>query len=184
MSWEELLADLELRFAADRAAALSGEVDERRAAELAGIALVDRLRPLVGAGMVVAVGLPGHDVVRGAVVALGADWLLLGSGSEEVLVVLERVVWIDGLSARAEQAPRSRAALALHLRHALGVLSRDRSAVHGLLVGGSVVHGTIDAVGSDHVLLALHAVGEPRRASAVSSVRAIPLAAIVAVRQP
>ena len=69
----------------------------------------------------------------------------------------------------------------LGLGHALRALARDRAAVTVTSDAG-VLAGTIDRVGTDHLDLAEHAPGEPRRPAAVRGVVAIAFAGIVAVR--
>ena len=50
------------------------------------------------------------------------------------------------------------------------------------MLASGEVHGTIDRVGRDHVDLAVHDRGEPRREGAVREVRIVPLAALLLVR--
>lgn len=59
-------------------------------------------------------------------------------------------------------------------------LGRRRAPVHVLTEGGRV-HGTIDRVARDHLDLALHPVGTPRRERDVQGYRIIPLERIVLV---
>ena len=70
----------------------------------------------------------------------------------------------------------------LDVRWALKGLVRSRSGVQVLLLNGSALSGTLDRVGADHVDLAEHAPGEPRRAASVRQVRLVPLAALAAIR--
>jgi hypothetical protein len=76
----------------------------------------------------------------------------------------------DGLSAR------------LGLGYVLRDLCRRRSAVDIALVSGGTVHGTIDRVGRDHLDLAVHEPGVPRREREVSHYRLVPLGVIETVR--
>jgi hypothetical protein len=60
-------------------------------------------------------------------------------------------------------------------------LCRRRRAVDLDLLTGAI-HGTIDRVGRDHVDLALHERGTPRRESEVTQHRIVPLAQLRLVR--
>src|SRR5690606_14935775 len=77
-------------------------------------------------------------------------------------------------SAGAPASVRDRMTFGFVLRD----LARRRVAVRVALRGGTVLHGTFDRAGADHADLALHEVGEPRRASAVRAFRIIPLHAV------
>jgi hypothetical protein len=64
---------------------------------------------------------------------------------------------------------------------ALRDLARRRSSVMVTTCGG-VLQGTIDRVARDHLDLAVHAAGSPRRATNVRETRIVPLAAVLHVR--
>src|SRR5690242_4916541 len=97
--WERMFADLEAQYDAADAGALSGEIADRSRRELALVTVADRLRAAAGP---VTVGLPGHPSVTGCVAGLGADWLLLADGPQEVLVVNAAVLWVRGLPLQSE----------------------------------------------------------------------------------
>lgn len=183
MRWRELFEDLEAQLQAAEAAELQSEVAERTRTEQARTATVDRVRAAAAAPLSVAV--PGHGVLRGAVADAGVDWLLLTeAGGREALVPLAAVLWVGGLPRDVRPAdPGDRVGRALDLRWALRGLARDRSAVLVGLVDGTTVAGTLDRVGADHVEVAEHAPGEPRRAVAVRGVRLVPLTAVALVRR-
>ena len=67
------------------------------------------------------------------------------------------------------------------LGYALRALSRDRATVQVSVQGGGPLLGTIDAVGADHLDLAEHLDGLPRRRENVRAVATVPFAALVAV---
>lgn len=75
---------------------------------------------------------------------------------------------------------------ALGQRMGLGFVLRDlvrrRVAVTVQLVGGRELSGTIDRAGADHLDLAVHDRGTPRRAENVTGYRVVPFTAIVLVR--
>ncbi|MEX2291077.1 MAG: hypothetical protein WD794_12230 [Mycobacteriales bacterium] len=181
MRWQRLFEDLEAQFDAARTAELAGEVAERTRREAALLRLADRLRPAVGASVVVT--LPGVGLLRGQLLDAGTDWLLLEEpGVREVLVPLAAVLGVTGVGARSAAPDHSPVTRRLDLRWALRGLARSRTGVSLGLVDGSVVTGTLDRVGVDHLDLAEHAAGEARRAGAVRQVRLVPLTAIAVVR--
>ena len=182
MRWDELFADLESQADAAEAAELAAEVAERTRHEVGRLRLVDRLRAAHGASVVVR--LRGAGALTGRVADVGADWVLLeepdGRGA---LVPLGEVLALSGVGARSD-LPGAAGAVEerLDLRYALRRLVRDRAAVEVVLVDGTVVAGTLDRVAADHVDLAQHPAGQPRRARAVERVLLVPLSALALVR--
>jgi hypothetical protein len=153
--WQRLFDDLEAQFDAAQAAELSAEVAERTRREAALLRFVDRLRPVVGADLVVHV--PGNETIRGRLVDCGTDWALLEEpGLREVLVPLVAVLGVTGAGRAASADEGGAVAKRLDLRWALRGLARSRSGVTLRLVDGSAVTGTLDRVGADHLDLAEH----------------------------
>ena len=181
MRWQGLFDDLEAQFHAAEAAELAGEVAERTRRESALLRLVDRLRAAQGAPLTVTV--PGAGPLRGRLLDAGADWLLLEEpGPREVLVPLAAVLGIAGAGPGATAPDDGPVAKRLDLRWALRGLARSRTGVGLGLVDGSLVTGTLDRVGADHLDLAEHGLGEARRAGAVRQVRLVPVPALAFVR--
>ena len=130
-----------------------------------------------------AVTVIGAGVLRGRLLDAGTDWLLLEeSGAREVLVPLRGVLGISGVGARAAAPDHGPVAKRLDLRWALRGLARSRTGVALGLLDGTLVTGTLDRVGADHLDLAEHGQDEARRAGAVRQVRLVPLAALAVVR--
>jgi hypothetical protein len=182
MRWDDLFADLDAQLEAAEAAELAGEITDRTRRELGLLRLVDRLRAARGA--VVAVTVLGAGTVHGRLVDTGPDWVLLAeTGKGELLLAAAAVLALSGTGAMSE-APGSEGELArrLDLRWALRGLARSRAGVQVVLVDGTVLAGTLDRVGADHVDLAEHAPGEPRRSGTVRQVRLLPLAGLSVVR--
>ena len=181
MRWQALFDDLEAQFDAAQAAELAGEVAERTRRETALLRLVDRL--LAADGALLTVSLPGAAVLRGRLLDAGADWLLVDEGgAREVLVPLAAVLGITGLGSQSAAPDDGPVAKRLDLRWALRGLARSRAGVAVGLLDGSLVTGTLDRVGQDHLDLAEHGLGEARRAVAVRQVRVVPLRAVALVR--
>lgn len=186
MRWDELFADLGAQLSAAEVAELAAEVADRTRRELGSLRLVDRLRPAVGARLVVHA--TGLGTARGTLLDAGTDWLLLHEdGAAELLLPSASVLSLTGVGGTAE-VPRSEGssvgevARRLDLRWALRGLVRSRSGVQLVLRDGSTVSGTLDRVGADHIDVAEHAPGEARRAAAVRQVRLVPLTGVGAVR--
>lgn len=178
MRWDRLFADLEAQLDAAAADELRAEVADRTRAELADVWLADRLRAAVGAA--VAVHLRGGEVVAGRVEDVGPEWVVLSDVRGQALVPLGAVGSVAGLPRRVAP-PGGEVLRRLTLRSALRALVRDRAPVRLALLGAELV-GTLDRVAGDHVDVALHPPGEPRRREAVLEVRAVPLAALLVVR--
>ncbi|MCZ2829698.1 hypothetical protein O2W14_12720 [Modestobacter sp. VKM Ac-2986] len=182
MRWEQLFTDLEAQFAAQEAADERLGEPSRARAEQGRVRLVDRLRGAVGSP--VSLRCPGVGELAGRLVDVGVDWVLLAeTGDRELLVATRAVAAVAGLTAATAAAGEESAVdRHLDLRRALRGLARDRAAVQCLLGDGGVLTGTIDRVGADFVELAEHPLDSPRRRGAVTGVRAVALAAVVAVR--
>jgi len=179
MRWEGLFADLEGQLAAEQRRERDDEVAERTRRERALVTLSARLAASVGAP--VRIGLTGGHRVQGNLEDLGQDWVLVRAGADghEVLVPLAAVVTLHSLGAHTAAA---RSARRFSLGYALRALSRDRATVVVALVGdGPRLLGTIDAVGADHLDLAEHLEGLPRRRENVRAVATVPFAAVVTV---
>ena len=178
MRWEGLFADLEGQLAADLRRERDDEVAERTRRERALVTLPARLAASLGAP--VRLGLAGGLQVEGHLEDLGEDWLLLhAADGHEILVPLAGVVTLRSLSPRSEP---SRSARRFGLGYALRALSRDRATVVMTLAGGGPrLLGTIDAVGADHLDLAEHLEGLPRRRENVRAVATVPFAVVITV---
>ena len=96
-------------------------------------------------------------------------------------LLLERGQVAASLGGTLDQAATGSLAARLSLAFVLRDLCRRRAALD-LRTPTGVVHGTIDRVGRDHLDLAVHEVGEPRRDASVSHVRVVPLAQVLLVR--
>ncbi len=178
MRWEGLFDDLDAQWEAEERRDRDAEVADRTRRERAGITLQSRLAAHRGRTLRLTVRAGGR--VEGEITDLGDDWVLLatGAGRREALVPLPSVTSVTGLGAGAVQ---ERTARRFGLGYALRALSRDRAVVRVIDVDGSVVVGTIDAVGADSLDLAEHPAELPRRATNVLAVRTIPLAAVALV---
>jgi hypothetical protein len=86
-----------------------------------------------------------------------------------------------GLSEDDAPEPATSLAARLGLGFALRDLCRRRVPVD-IVTGDARHHGTIDRVGRDHLDLAEHEIGVPRRQESVLRIRIVPMAAIVMVR--
>jgi hypothetical protein len=177
--WERLFDDLQAQLVAADLAEVAGEVTERTRLERSRLALTDRLLAWMGQPLVV------HPVAGPAVTGdlrdVGRDWLLVG-GVTVTLVPVGAVTSLSGLGSGAVPAGHGMAARRYGLGAVLRAVARDRSPVRMQLADDSVLTGTVDAVGADHLDLAEHAPDQPRRRHAVLAVRTVPFAALVTVQ--
>lgn len=182
MRWQQLFADLQAQFEEEVAAGERAEVASRTRAEIGAVRLADRLRGAVGTPLALHCGAAGQ--VGGVLAAVGTDWVLLEDDlGREVLLATAVVRSVAGLGRRtAPEEAAGHVRSRLDLRRALRGLARDRAVVQVVLDDGVVLSGTLDRVGADYVDLAEHAVDVPRRAEAVSGVRAVVIAAVAIVR--
>ena len=188
MRWERFFEDLEdqldSEWEAERAA-LDSEAERLRVSKLT---VRERLVAAVGADA--GVELAGGATVPGRIAAVGADWCALESADAGRGVVLVPLWSIVALTLAHETLLRAARAAgpgpALAQRMTFGFVVRDlvrkRVPVAVELASRRVLTGTIDRAGADHLDLALHDAGAPRRATAVAGYRLIPFAAGAAVR--
>lgn len=179
MRWEGLFADLEGQLAAEERRERDDEVAERTRRERALVTLSSRLAAALDGP--VSLGLVGGRSVDGHLGDLGEDWVLVRAASDghEVLVPLAGVATLRSLGWRS--APE-RTARRFGLGYALRALARNRATVAVALVGTATpLLGTIDAVGADHLDLAEHLDGVPRRRENVRAMTTVPFGALVAV---
>ena len=181
MRWQGLFADLEAQLEAAEQAELAGEVADRTRREAAAVRLGDRLRAATGHHL--RLHLLGGATVTGAVMTAGGAWVLVEEpGGSEALVPGTALAGVSGLPS-AVAPPEGPVSAWLGLGAVLRGIARDRSAVTLVLVDGSGLTGTLDRVGQDFVEVAEHPGAEVRRRTEVRGVRAVPFAAVAAVRR-
>lgn len=187
MEWEHLFEDLEGQLGAEweaERAALDAESERLRIAKLS---LHDRLRALGSARL--SLEFVDEERWEAELRAVGADWIGVEARQDQRLriVPLQAIAGIgadhgtllDSLGSNAA-APglRERMTFGFMLRD----LARRRTPVTVARRGTDPQHGTIDRAGADHLDLALHDPGEPRRARSVRGFRVIPFVAVSWVR--
>ena len=175
MRWEGLFADLEGQLVAEERRELDSEVAERTRRERALVDLGSRAAAALGT--VVGVVLVGGRALDGELRDVGDGWLLLGTSAGEALVPQPALVAVTGLTSAADQARGARTARRFGLGSALRALARDRATV-GVDVGDLRVVGTVDFVGADHLVVAEHPEGEPRRRENVRRHVTVPTGAL------
>ena len=198
MRWDSLFDDLESQLEREISAE---EVDlnaEEERLRLGRLSVRDRLVALqdatpAGSELRIGVILCNGDRVVAFPVMIGRDWFSADVFSESTRSrqVIIPIASVAGVSLPPPQAHASLAgpddaghpslSARLGLPFVLRDLCRRRRSIEVVTVTGSL-RGTIDRVGRDHLDLAIHELGSPRRASAVSEVRLVPLAAVVVVK--
>jgi hypothetical protein len=196
MRWDELFDDLEGQLEQELAAERADVLAEEERLRLGRLSLRDRILAIAAGGDELVTVLRDGRELRLVVTSSGRDWVAgsITSGGRQrrqcvlplaaVASVLPRGSQLaESLGAEPESAERERVELSLRLGLAfvLRDLARRRIPVDLALACGGL-HGTIDRIGRDHLDLAEHPAGEPRRASAVRQVRLVPFAELLTVR--
>jgi hypothetical protein len=193
MRFDELFDDLEGQLERE----LEADAAHRRADEerlrLARLELRDRIAAVAGAdGGGIRLRLANGEVFEARPATIGRDWLAadLADGAQCILPLAA----VAALSLTPEQSrlsvrrpsPDGRESGGLLPRVGIGVVLRDlarrRVPVDLRTMDAGVLHGTIDRAGADHLDLAVHERGRPRRESAVSELRVVALRALLWVR--
>ncbi|MDR6866370.1 hypothetical protein J2Y69_000962 [Microbacterium resistens] len=188
MEWERLFEDLEDQLAsgweAERAA-LDAESERLRIARLD---LRTRLSALVREPTPIAATMTDGATVTGRPRAVGADWIALEPAESRVVVLLPLgavALWTLDHGALLASGGPSEPLSPLRERMTLGFVLRDlarrRAGVSLRVRPGTILTGTIDRAGADHLDLALHDAGEPRRTHAVRGFRIVPFSALISV---
>lgn len=150
MRWDALFADMEHQLDAAALQDRADQVADLTRAERASVSLVDRVGARVGESL--GLTLRTRERVSGRVLEVAAGWLLLTDDRREHLVPLPAIAVVDGLAQGS--APPSALTRRLGLGHALRAVARDRGVVQ-VVAGGVELVGRVDAVGADHLDVAL-----------------------------
>ncbi|GAA1725385.1 hypothetical protein GCM10009746_03830 [Microbacterium paludicola] len=195
--WDRFFDDLEDQLAAEweaERAALESEAERLRLARVDLRARLTGLAREAEAPVTLELADGLSAVVR--IAAVGADWVAAPESDGARRLLLAPIASIRGIHAahgdllRSARPATHTDRLAERVTFALAMrdLARRRVGVALGLSGtgpessGRVLTGTVDRVGADHLDLALHDAGSPRRAGEVQSYRMLPLAAIAWVR--
>ena len=195
MRWDRLFDDLEGQLEQELNAEERDLHAEEERLRLGRLAVRDRLLALHASGAApVTVVLRDGDQLSLRCTDFGRDWF-----AAEIVDDRHRrtrcVVALSGIAALVLTAAQVEASLTpveseidsrslsarLTLPFVLRDLCRRRAGVDVRTVGGDI-HGTIDRVGRDHFDLAVHDAGRPRRQSAVTQHRVVPLDQLLLVR--
>lgn len=197
MRWDNLFDDLEGQLEHE----LNAEETDLRAEEerlrVSRLSLRDRLTSLTeaqGSGALLKVALTGGATATIRPVTFGRDWLagdLVGalSNSRQCVLPLAAIAGVLLAPGHVEQSLRALPVSPARIVDRIGLpfvlrdLCRRRAALEIQTVD-AMLHGTLDRVGRDHVDVAVHPAGTPRRGSAVTQLRLVPLMQIQLVRLP
>ena len=192
MRWDELFADLEGRLEHELDVERQELAAEEERLRLARIGLRDRIMAMARGGGAVGLVLVDGEALALRVESSGRDWIAgevaFGAARHAVIVPLVAIAGVtperDKLELGLRPAPSetlpdlsSRLGLAFVLRD----LCRRRAGIE-LRTRAGTATGTIDRVARDHLDLAEHDPGEPRRDRVVRRIRLVPFDAIVRVR--
>lgn len=199
MRWDNLFDDLESQLEHGLTAEeIDLEAEEERL-RLARMSLRERILSLhesgdTGGSSTIRMQLVGGATIVVRPLLFGKDWFSaeLVEESQRHSQCIVPLGAIAGLLLSREQVQSSLMASAvpesgrglsarLGLAFVLRDLCRRRRAIEIHFAGG-VVHGTIDRVGRDHLDLAVHEPGTPRRENEVSHYRVIPLSQVLLAR--
>jgi hypothetical protein len=186
MRWDDLFADLEVDADGLLQRDRDAEIAERTRTELAGLALIDRLRG--GVDDVVALQVTGVGRLEGRLRRVSPAWLLLDvDGRGGWAVALAALSGVEGLSPAAASGDQGGLVAARTTwASAFRVLSRDREVVVVRRLDGSSVRGVPARVGRDFVEMWLRddetsPADKPRPGGSPTRLTVVPYAALAAV---
>ena len=197
MRWDNLFDDLESQLEQELGAEEGDLLAEEERLRLGRLTLRDRLIAMsrAGDGMPDQLKLAMRDgsVVTVAVGSIGRDWLvgeMVGARRGSCVVPLAAVAALlpspEQLARSMTVEPAGESPVSLSARLGLAFVLRDlcrrRAAVDLRTASGERLHGTIDRVGRDHLDLAEHEPGVPRRAASVGRIRILPFGELHLVR--
>lgn len=200
MRWDDLFDDLESQLEQELGAEDVDLLAEEERLRLGRLTLRDRLLAMVATGEGAAnvpdelrLALRDGQLVSLSVGSIGRDWLvgeLHGPRRGSCLVPLDAVTSVlptsEQLARSLDASAASEAPVVISARLGLGFVLRDlcrrRAALELCTVSDGRLHGTIDRVGRDHLDIAEHEVGAPRRSASVTRIRMVPLEQLVFVR--
>lgn len=192
MRWDELFADLEGRLEHELDVERQELAAEEERLRLGRIGLRERITAMARGGAPVGLLLTDGENLALRVESAGRDWIAgevtIGVARHAMIVPLGAIVGVIPERGQLElglRPPPSEALPDLSGRLGLAFVLRDlcrrRSGVE-LRTRVGTATGTIDRVARDHLDLAEHEPGEPRRDRVVRRVRLVPFDAIVRVR--
>jgi hypothetical protein len=199
--WDNLFDDLEGQWETARLAEERDQRDEEERIRVARMVVRDRLRALTASDQArpLRVSLADGTWIDLRAKVLGRDWvsgdLVLPGGTDAGQAQSACILPLASIHALALDREQVRGSLApqsalppergivdrIGLPFVLRDLCRRRARVD-LRLHGTTVAGTLDRVARDHVDVAVHEAGTPRRESEVSGYRLVPLVGIVLVR--
>jgi len=197
MRWDDLFDDLESQLEQELGAEEGDLLAEEERLRLGRLTLRDRLIAMSRAGdgpfEQVKLAMRDGSVVTVAVGSTGRDWLvgeLVGARRGSCIVPLTAVAALlptpEQLTRSVVVEPVAEPPVLLSARLGLAFVLRDlcrrRAAVDLSTASGELLHGTIDRVGRDHLDLAEHEAGVPRRAASVGRIRILPFGELLLVR--
>lgn len=184
--WEQrllaLFDDLEQQAEGLALAERDARVADLSRAEYGELDLASRLHAAVGAVLLLDVA--GVGRLRGTVVRVGADWVLVDDGVHTWLVRQAALEQLRGLPDRALDAAARPVAARLGLGSVLRSIAADAEpvVVHG--TSGGVLRGRVRRVGADFVEVDTGEPAEAARSSAgAAGVAVLPWSALAAVRR-
>lgn len=198
MRWDHLFDDLESQLEHELGAEEIDLLAEEERLRLGRLSMRDRfhaLMPTAVVGTPLRLLLTDGTRLALAIGAVGRDWVA-GELVREGATASSCVVPLAAISGCFPDAAQSAASIAPDVQGGSGVASlasrlglpfvlrdlcRRRAALH-ITTPREQLHGTIDRVARDHLDLAEHEHGLPRRGSAVTAVRMLPLTEIMQLR--
>lgn len=190
MRWDRFFEDLEdqldSEWEAERAA-LDTEAERLR---LSQVSLRERIVALVDDPRAHTAHLLGGGTAHGRVARVGADWVAVVAGDARAgtatIVPLWAIAHIaapaDAVLASVRSArPGAASARRMGFGFVLRDLVRRRIPVSLQLPDAQTLTGTLDRAGADHLDVALHDAGAPRRPENIAGYRIVPFAAVRAV---